>query len=229
MAYLFAPFVTSLPIAGSALRFPLRRVWCIGRNYADHVKEMGQAALPQAPVIFGKPADAVVAEGGAIPFPCATVDLHHEVELVVAIGQDGFRIAPEAALQHVYGYAVGIDFTRRDLQQAAKARGEPWETAKSFDRSAPVGVIQPASACGHPASGAIHLSVNGKLRQQGDLAQMIWRVPALIAQVSRLFELHAGDLLFTGTPAGVGAVVAGDRLEAEIEGVGTLAVTLTAP
>lgn len=228
MEYVFAPLIPSLSVAGSPLRFPLRRVWCIGRNYADHAKEMGHAALPEAPVIFAKPADAVVADGGTIVFPCATGDLHHEVELVVAIGRDGFRIAPEAALEHVFGYAVGIDLTRRDLQAAAKAKANPWEVGKSFDRSAPVGTIRPVADCGHPARGTISLRVNGGLRQNGDLAQMIWPVPALIAQLSQLFELHAGDLIFTGTPAGVAAVRPGDSLDAAIEGVGSLQLKFAA-
>ena len=216
----------SLAVAGSAARFPVRRIYCVGRNYAAHTREMGGDPARESPFFFMKPADALVPDGGHVPYPPATANLHHEVELVAAIGSGGADIAPERALDHVYGYAVGIDLTRRDLQQVAKDRSWPWGAAKAFDHGAPCGDLQPAAAIGHPAKGAIALKVDGELRQQGDLADMIWPLREILAALSRLFELVPGDLVYTGTPAGVGPIRPGERLDAEVEGVGTLGVTV---
>ena len=201
----------TLPVVGREARFPVRRVYCVGRNYAEHVKEMGGDAERDPPFFFAKPPDALVT-GGRFPYPAMTQDVHHEVELVVALG-------PEA---RIFGYAGGLDMTRRDLQAAAKKLGRPWEVAKGFDHSAPISAIAASEAV--LSSGAITLDVNGTRRQTGDIAQMIWKVPEIIAELGKLFALKAGDLIFTGTPAGVGAVARGDRLHAEIAGVGTLQV-----
>ena len=210
----------SVAVAGTHARFPVHRIYCVGRNYADHVREMGND-VREPPVFFMKPADAVVASGAAIAYPPGTSNLHHEVELVVALGRGGRNLAPAAALGHVFGYAVGNDLTRRDLQNAAKERRQPWDTAKGFDNSAPLGALRPAAA-GHPARGRIWLSVNGQLRQESDLAEMIWDVPHILATLSQLFELRAGDLVFTGTPAGVGPLTPGDAVEAGIDGLESL-------
>ena len=219
--FLFEPHApVTIPIARGGL-FAVRRVYCVGRNYADHVVEMGNDTR-EPPFFFGKPADAVVVGGADMPYPPQTADLHHEVELVVAIGKDGSDIAPADALAHVYGYAVGLDMTRRDLQGQAKKAGRPWDMAKGFDHSAPIGTIEPAASIGHPDQGAITLSVNGVERQRGDLADQIWNVPDTIAYLSQFVALKAGDIIMTGTPAGVGAVVRGDVLEGAIAGVGTV-------
>ena len=217
--FLFEPHApVSIPIARGGL-FAVRRVYCVGRNYAEHIKEMGND-VRDPPFFFAKPADAVVVGGAAIPYPPQTEDFHHEVELVVAIGKDGADITVENALDHVYGYACGLDMTRRDLQAIAKKAGRPWEMAKGFDQSAPIGTIEPASAIGHPQSGKISLSVNGAERQSGDLSDQIWSVAETIAYLSQFVTLKAGDIIMTGTPAGVGAVVPGDVIEGRIEGVG---------
>lgn len=227
MAYAIeAPPRPSLAVAGSADLFPVRRVYCVGRNYAAHAREMGFDPDREAPFFFQKPADALVADGGTVPYPPATRDLHHEVELVVAIGTGGSAIPQAKALDHVFGYAVGIDLTRRDLQGEAKKAGRPWEMGKAFDHSAPCGAVIPAAGLGHPSTGAIRLAVNGATRQEGDLAELIWSVPETIEHLSGLVELFPGDLIFTGTPEGVGPVVAGDRLDAEIDGIGRLSVTI---
>ena len=219
--FLFEPHApVSIPIARGGL-FAVRRVYCVGRNYAEHVVEMGNDTR-DPPFFFAKPADAVVVGGAAIPYPPKTEDFHHEIELVVAIGKDGSDIAQADALDHVYGYAAGLDMTRRDLQAVAKKAGRPWEMAKSFDASAPIGTIEPASAIGHPGKGAISLSVNGQVRQTGDLGDQIWSVSETIAYLSQFVTLKAGDLIMTGTPAGVGAVAKGDVLEGKIEGVGAV-------
>ena len=215
-----APPPVVIPIKDGGF-FPVRRIYCVGRNYAEHVKEMGND-LRDPPFFFGKPADAVVTDGAPIAYPPQTADLHHEIELVVAIGKDGSDIAEEDALGHVFGYAAGLDMTRRDLQAEAKKAGRPWDTAKGFDQSAPIGAIAPASVIGHPAKGAITLSVNGTERQRGDLADQIWNVSETIAFLSRFVALRAGDLIMTGTPSGVGAVKRGDELDGSIEGVGTV-------
>lgn len=216
----------TVAVAGSSEVFPVRRIYCVGRNYAAHAREMGADPDREPPFFFTKPADAIVANGSTVPYPPATRNYHHEIELVVAVGRGGSAIPAKSALDHVFGYAVGLDMTRRDLQAAAKQAGQPWDMAKGFDRSAPIGALQPAAAIGHPAQGAITLAVNGVLRQSGDLADMIWSVPETIACLSRLLELAPGDLIYTGTPEGVGAVVTGDRLEGAIEGVGRLTLTI---
>jgi fumarylpyruvate hydrolase len=218
------PPLVTLPIEGTDAVFPVVRVFCVGRNYAEHAVEMGHDPDREPPFFFMKPAVAVVPNGGLLPFPPATDDLHHEVELVVALQGGGERIPPDQALAHVYGYTVGLDMTRRDLQARAKEMGRPWDMGKGFDRSAPMSPLRTAGSIGHPDAGAIWLRVNDELRQEGDLAQQIWKVPETIAYLSTLVELRPGDLIMTGTPAGVGKVVAGDRLEGHIDGVGELRV-----
>jgi fumarylpyruvate hydrolase len=218
------PSTPSVAIAGSAQRFPVHRIYCVGRNYAEHIREMGGDAR-EPPVFFTKPADAVVANDEAIPYPPRTANLHHEIELVVALGRGGRNIHKDHALEHVFGYAVGNDLTRRDLQAAAKKAGMPWDSSKGFDNSAPLSAIRPASQ-GHLSRGKIWLAVNGQARQQADLAEMIWTVPEVIAELSTLFELEPGDLIFTGTPAGVGALKPGDRIEGGIDGLEVLRNTL---
>lgn len=225
MTYVFAPpAVTALPIRGSGALFPVRRVYCVGRNYADHAIEMGHDPNREAPFFFQKNPDNIVPGGGEFPYPSATNDVHHEVELVVALGLGGENIRVEEALGHVFGYAVGLDMTRRDLQGEAKKLGRPWEVAKAFECSAPCSEIVPASEIGHPSAGAIWLKVNGEWRQSGDLNQMIWKVEEAISYLSGLFRLGPGDLIMTGTPAGVGAVRRGDRLIGHIDGVGEVEV-----
>jgi len=226
MRYAFAPPpVPAVPVAGSDALFPVRRIYCVGRNYAAHAREMGADPEREPPFFFCKSADAIQAGGGAVAYPPMTNDYQHEVELVVAIGAGGADIAAARAAEHVFGYAVGLDMTRRDLQAALKAKGRPWEMGKSFDASAPVGAIHRVAQCGHPRSGAIRLAVDGAERQRGDLSEMIWSVEEIIAQLSRYVALAPGDLIFTGTPAGVGAVRRGQRLLAAIDGLGELAVT----
>lgn len=225
------PVAPEAPAAGSersereAAVFPVRRIWCVGRNYADHAREMGHDPNREPPFFFAKPADTIVASGSTIAYPVATKDLHHEIELVVALGKGGANIAEADALSHVWGYTVGLDMTRRDLQGEAKKLQRPWEMGKGFDQSAPMGALVPASRIGHPAKGEIGLKVNGTVRQVGDLAQQIWNVPETIAYLSRLVTLGAGDLIMTGTPAGVAAVGPGDVLEGWIEGIGEVKVT----
>ena len=223
------PAAADIAVAGTEARFPIRRVFCVGRNYAAHAREMGKDPDREPPFFFTKPADAVCDAGGTIPYPPLTQDLHHEVELVVAIGRGGRDIAPEDAQMHIWGYGIGIDLTRRDLQQQAKDLGRPWDWGKAFDRSAPCSPLVPASRIGHPTKGRISLSVNGELRQQGDLADQIWPVDDIVAICSASVELMPGDLIFTGTPAGVAALKPGDRLEGEIEGVAQLRLTIGAP
>ncbi|HEY0835186.1 MAG TPA: fumarylacetoacetate hydrolase family protein [Azospirillum sp.] len=206
--------------------FPVRRIYCVGRNYAAHAREMGADPDREPPFFFMKPADAVVADGGTVPYPPATRNLHHEVELVVAIGRGGRDIPVDTALEHVFGYAVGLDMTRRDLQNAAKKEGKPWDMGKGFDHSAPCGTIRRAADIGHPGTGAVRLTVNGEPRQHGDLADLIWTVSETISYLSGLVTLEPGDLIYTGTPEGVGPVKPGDRLEGSVEGVGTIAVTI---
>ena len=218
------PEPMTLPVADSDAAFPVLRVFCVGRNYAEHAVEMGHDPDKEPPFFFMKPAMAVVAGGGSLPFPPATDDLHHEIELVVALRSGGADIPVDAAMEHVFGYAVGLDMTRRDLQNRAKEMGRPWDMGKGFDRSAPISALRPSDDIGHPEAGSIWLRVNGELRQQGDLAQQIWKVPETIAYLSTLVELQPGDLIMTGTPAGVGRVVPGDVLEGHIDGVGDLRV-----
>jgi fumarylpyruvate hydrolase len=216
----------AVPIAGGDRRFPVRRIYCIGRNYEKHVAEMGYDVKRSSPFYFAKPADAIVLSGSTVDYPPRTSDLHHEIELVVAIGRAGRDIPVEDALKHVFGYAVGIDLTRRDLQRAAKEKSRPWETAKAFDQSAPISAIHRAADIGHPSSARIWLAVNGKVRQDADIAEQIWTVPESIAELSTLFELAPGDLLFTGTPEGVGAVTSGDRLQGGVDGIDEIDITI---
>ncbi len=219
----------SLPIAGEQARFPVGRIFCVGRNYSEHVREMGGDPDREAPFFFMKPADALVESGVQVPYPPRTQDLHHEIELVAALASGGDRIPLERALGCVFGYAVGLDLTRRDLQGEAKQARRPWEAGKAFEASAPCGSLTPARDLVHPQKGRIRLSVNGEVRQDGDLAQMTWSLPEVIAQLSTLFTLKPGDLIFTGTPAGVGPVGPGDHLEGAIEGLEDLSITLAAP
>lgn len=216
----------SVAVRGEAARFPVRRIFCVGRNYAAHAREMGKDPDREPPFFFTKPADAVVDDGAAIPYPPLTEDLHHEGELVVAIGKVGFNIPEADALSHVFGYAIGNDLTRRDLQAEAKELGRPWDFAKGFDRSAVCGPIAKVEEVGHISSGAITLSVNGKERQRGDIADLIWSIPEVIAILSQSIRLEAGDLIYTGTPAGVGALVPGDVCVVEVEGLGSVTTTI---
>jgi len=219
------PALSVLSVAGSAELFPVRRVYCIGKNYVAHIREMN-ADERDPPVIFMKPRDAVVRDGGDIPYPVFTSNLHYELELVVAMKSGGYGIPEGEALDHVFGYAIGLDMTRRDHQAAALAKGLPWEVTKAFDRSAPIGPLHPAAEVGHIDRGGIRLRVNGALRQDADLSLMIWKIPEIIARISEQHALAAGDLIMTGTPAGVGAVVTGDVLEGEIDGIGRLDVRI---
>lgn len=216
----------SLPVAGSAARFPVGRIWCVGRNYAEHAREFGHDPEREPPFFFSKPADALLSDGRAMPYPPQTGDLHFEAELVVALGSGGRDISPETALEHVWGYAAGIDFTRRDLQSVAKKLSRPWDLAKGFDCSAACGALSPAAATGHPGQGSIMLSLDGVTRQDGDLATMIWSVAEIIAALSASVTLRPGDLLYTGTPAGVGAVERGQTLRVDIEGLERLVTTV---
>jgi fumarylpyruvate hydrolase len=222
------PPQASIPVAGDSKAFPVRRIWCVGRNYLEHIREMGNDERAP-PFFFAKHADMIVADGATIPYPPLTKDFHHEVELIVALKSGGLNIPAASALDHVFGYGVGIDLTRRDLQIASRDLKRPWEVGKAFDHSAPCGAIKPASETGHPTKGKITLKCNGKLRQDGDLNQLIWNVPEIIANLSEMVALEAGDIIMTGTPAGVAATVAGDKLECEVEGVGSLTVTIGPP
>jgi fumarylpyruvate hydrolase len=217
-----APAIPSLPVIGREERFPVRRVFCIGRNYAEHAREMGAAVDASAPMFFCKPADAVVADGADVPYPSATSDLHHEVEMVVALKAGGRNLDAAQAEQAIFGYGVGLDLTRRDLQAAAKAKSHPWDVAKAFDHSAPVSALRPASDASPNGDTRISLEVNGGVRQQGRLGDMVHGVADIIAALSTLFELKPGDLIFTGTPAGVAALQRGDRFRAELENIATL-------
>ena len=228
MKTLFEPSpAVTVAIKDSELRFPVHRIYCVGRNYAAHAREMGADPEREPPFFFMKPADALVPNGAVLPYPSRTADLQHEIELVVAIGKAGRDIAAGDAEDHVFGYAVGNDLTRRDLQRAAKEKGRPWDTAKGFDRSAPITDLFPAERFGHPRRGEIRLEVDGELRQQGDIADMTWSVQEIIAELSTLFELRPGDLVFTGTPAGVGPVRPGQTMVGYIEGLEELRTTIT--
>ncbi len=218
----------SLPVEGSDARFPVGRIYCVGRNYADHAREMGHDPDREPPFFFMKAANSIVQSGSSIDYPVGTKDVHHEIEMVVAIARGGKDIPVEKALEHVWGYGVGLDMTRRDIQGEAKKMGRPWEMGKSFDHSAPVSALRPASTIGHPSKGAIWLKVNGEVRQKGDLAMQIWSVPEQINYLSGLITLQPGDLIFSGTPAGVGPIKRGDRLEGHVDGVGDLLVTYRA-
>ncbi|WP_395382898.1 fumarylacetoacetate hydrolase family protein [Mesorhizobium sp. UC22_110] len=225
---LAAPSTPSVAIAGSSERFPVRRIFCVGRNYAAHARELGNDER-DPPFFFTKPADAVVDSGHTIPYPALTKNLHHEIELVAAIGKGGFRIPAARALDHIWGYGVGIDLTRRDLQDEAKKAARPWDWAKAFDLSAPCGPLVPAAQSSHPQKGRIWLSVNGAIRQEGDLEELIWPIADIVAICSEAVELAPGDLIFTGTPAGVGPLVAGDRVSGGVDGIGSIELTIGQP
>jgi len=223
--YVFQPSPQPyVPVRGTEARFPVHRIYCVGQNYADHAIEMGGDPTRNPPFFFQKNPDNLVIDGGNFPYPPKTEDVHHEIELVVALKTGGKDIAVETALDHVFGYAVGIDMTRRDLQAVAKKAGRPWEVAKAFEHSAPCSAIVPASEIGHPESCEFSLKIKGKPRQSGDLNQMIWKVAETISYLSSLFELQPGDLIYTGTPAGVGAVQRGDVLEGAVSGIGSIIV-----
>lgn len=222
------PAIPTVAVAGDDARFPVRRIFCVGRNYADHVKEMGADPKSEPPIFFTKPADAVAPDGATIPYPQNTSNLHHEIELVLALGSGGVDIAERDALACIWGYGVGVDLTRRDRQAEAKQAGAPWDLAKGFDHSAPLGPLTPASRVGAIAKGRIWLAVNGVVRQDADIDQMIWRVPEIIAHLSRSFCLAPGDLIFTGTPAGVGKIEPGDVVTGGIEGLAPLTFTVVA-
>ena len=227
MDYVFAPPpAPSVAVAGSAARFPVRRIFCVGRNYAAHAREMGSNPDREPPFFFTKPADAVVDDGVTIPYPQDTEDLHHEGELVVAIGTGGTDIASSDALTHVWGYAIGNDLTRRDRQAEAKKTGRPWDWGKGFDNSAICGPVIPVATIGHPERGLIRLLVNGTVRQSGDLSELIWSVPEIISILSASIRLQPGDLIYTGTPAGDGALLRGDVCVVEIENLGALTTTI---
>jgi len=223
------PPVPSVAIEGSVDRFPVRRIFCVGRNYADHAREMGGDPSREPPFFFTKPADTVVDSGVPIPYPALTANLHHEIELVIAIGRAGSGISVADAGQHIWGYGVGVDLTRRDLQDEAKAARRPWDWSKGFDRSAPCGALRAAARVNEAGKGRIWLAVNGETRQDGDLAQMIWTVPEIVAACSAAVRLEPGDLIFTGTPAGVGPLAVGDAVTCGIDGVGTLEFRVAAP
>ncbi|MFB9953247.1 fumarylacetoacetate hydrolase family protein [Rhizobium puerariae] len=220
-----APQPVLLDVEGVAEQFPVRRVYCVGRNYADHAIEMGHDPSREPPFFFQKNADNLY-NGETFPYPPLSADVHYEVELVMALSGGGADIPVEDALSKIYGYAVGVDFTRRDLQDKAKKMSRPWEAAKAFEKSAPVSALVPASKIGHPQTGTIWLEVNGQRKQNGDLNQMIWKLPEIIAELSKLFVLAPGDVIMTGTPAGVGPVVKGDRVSCGIDGVGRLSLTV---
>lgn len=223
MTYCFPPQpIPAVPIAGSSDLFPVHRIYCVGRNYSDHVKEMGGDPKLEPPVFFSKPASAIVINGAPVPYPQATSDLHHEVELVVALAKGGKEIPLDDAMDCVFAYGVGIDFTRRDLQAVAKDSGRPWDTAKGFDNSAPISALNPVSSGGHPQDVEISLEVNGERRQQANLSEMIWSVPEIISELSKYYELKAGDLIYTGTPSGVAASVAGDHYLARVDSIASL-------
>ena len=223
----------SVPVAGRSERFPVRHIYCVGRNYSEHAKEMGGDASKEPPFFFTKPADAIVPvvapDVGSVRYPLATKNYQYELGLVAAIGVAGANLAPEHANEIVYGYAVGLDMTRRDLQIDMREKKRPWDLGKSFAEAAPIGPVHPVSEVGHPNRGRIALDVNGETRQQGDLAAMIWDVPHILHFLSQYYELLPGDLVFTGTPAGVGPVVPGDLLVGRIEGLGRLSVRIAPP
>lgn len=220
------PPLATLPVRDTVAAFPIHRIYCVGRNYADHALEMGGDPSREPPFFFLKSADCVVSPAQDFPYPSHTGDVHHEIEMVVALSGGGSDIPEERALEAVFGYGVALDMTRRDLQAEAKKQGRPWETAKSFECSAPCSEIVPVGQSGHVSAGRIWLEVNGEIRQQGDVSQMIWKVPEIIASLSRLFELRPGDLILSGTPAGVGPVHRGDRLTGGVEGVGEIRLSV---
>jgi fumarylpyruvate hydrolase len=224
--YLFEIARPSVSVAGTDKLFPVHRIYCVGKNYAAHTKEMGGSPERDPPVFFMKAADSVVPSGATVRYPPGTSDLHYEIELVIAIGKGGEDIDEAAAAEHIFGYAVGIDLTRRDLQGLAKGKGGPWDTAKNFEGAAPITEIHTADEIGHPEAGRIWLAVNGDLSQEGDISDLIWNVPETIAGLSNLFTLAPGDLIFTGTPAGVGAVERGDHITGGVDGVGEISIRI---
>lgn len=229
MKYAFPlPAVPGVPIAGTDEYFPVHRIYCVGRNYAEHAREMGFDPNREPPFFFSKPADAIVPTGSTIPYALATQNFHYEMELVVAIGKEGVNVSRDNALEYVYGYAAGLDMTRRDLQFAMRDKGRPWDVGKGFDKSAPISAIHRATKTGHLFAGAIWLKVNGETKQQADLKELLWPVPDVIAHLSKLFLLKPGDLIYTGTPAGVGPVKPGDQLEGFIEGVDKISIKIGA-
>ena len=217
----------AIPVKDSDVLFPVRRIYCVGRNYAEHIREMGGDER-ELPFFFQKPTDAIVLDGASVPYPAITNDFQHEIELVLAIGRAGGDIPVEAAADHVFGLAVGIDLTRRDVQVAARKAGRPWEIGKAFDHSAPIGLLHPTSGSALPSSGAVGLSVNGETRQSGDLAQMIWNSAEIVSQLSRQYRLEAGDLIYTGTPAGVGPLEVGDVVVGRVADLSAVSVTIIA-
>lgn len=218
--------VPSVPVDGTNVGYPVRRIFCVGLNYMDHAKEMGRTVERTAPFYFTKSPFSIVLSGGEVPYPTETTNYHHEIEMVVAMGAPAFRVSAEEALSKIYGYACGLDMTRRDLQIASREKGRPWDLGKDVEQSAIVSKIAPASRIGHPRQGAIRLSVNGTTRQDSDINQMIWSVSEIIADLSRFYRLNAGDLIYTGTPHGVGAVSPGDQLEGEVEGIAAINMTV---
>ena len=227
--YLFdPPPIPSLPVIGENRRFPVRRIFCVGRNYEEHAREMGHVVDREKPFYFSKSAHALRQDGDTIGYPPGTTNYHFEVELIVALGAPAFKTTKEAALGAVYGYAVGLDMTRRDLQLSERAKQRPWTLGKDVEASAPVSAIVPVARIGHPVNGAITLSQNGAVKQNADISELVWSVPEIIAHLSGFYHLEAGDLIFTGTPAGVGPVAPGDKLECAIQGVGALAVSIGA-
>src|SRR4051794_10316827 len=223
-----APPQVSLAVQSDSKTFPVRRIWCVGRNYLEHIRELGNDER-QPPFFFAKHADMAVPDGSVIPYPPLTKDMQHEVEMVVALKSGGHDIPADKALDTIWGYGVGGDLTRRDLQTISRKKEQPWEIGKSFDGSAPCGALVPASKIGHPAKGRIWLSVNGTVRQNGDLGEMIWNVPEIIAKLSLQVSLAAGDIIMTGTPAGVAALAAGDKVECGVDGVGMLTFSIGQP
>ena len=226
MSHLFDIAVPSIAVAASADRFPVHRIYCVGRNFAEHTRELGLDPDREPPFFFTKPADAAVPSGSDVPYPPATQNLHYEMELVAAIGKAGVGIPSSDANGYIWGYGAGIDLTRRDLQVASRKMGRPWDTGKGFDHSAPIGELRPASEIGHPDTGRIWLDVNGERRQEADISQLIWNVAEVIEHLSGLYRLQPGDLVYTGTPAGVGSVDRGDLIEGGVEGVGTVTIRI---
>ncbi len=227
MDFIFTPLPrAAVPVVDSKANFPVHRIYCVGQNYAAHVREMGGDPLKTRPVFFCKPADAVVINNGDVNYPLATDNLHFEAELVVALKSGGKGINPSEAQQCIFGFGVGIDFTRRDLQAKSKSLGQPWDVAKGFDQSAPISALNPIANCGNAENSRIWLSVNDELKQDANTNDMIWNVAEIIAELSNYFELNAGDLIFTGTPSGVGAVGVGDVVKAGIDGVGELSLSI---
>lgn len=226
MSNVFDLSYPTVKIAGHAARYPVRRIYCVGRNYAEHAREMGHDPDRDPPFFFMKPADAIVESGERVGYPLATSSLHYEMELVVAIGKEGVGIGQQHANDHIWGYGVGIDLTRRDLQVEAKNMGRPWDAGKGFDESAPISALHAAADIGHPNAGRIWLEVNGQTKQDSDISKLIWSVPEIIEHLSGLYRLMPGDLIYTGTPAGVGPVVAGDRVTGGVDGVDTIAIDI---